>query len=101
MARTRGKTKKKSTRKQAKSAGWLDRLGRFFADFARGKEVEADTAANWAAIPEYAEALEEALGPEGLPTIRDACAASMADFNKNAERAYINWLQAAARGRYQ
>ncbi len=60
-------------------------------------EVEADTADNWAALPDYARALEQALGPDGLPTIRDGCTANMADFNKNAERVYINWLQATAR----
>ncbi|MEM7057297.1 MAG: type 1 glutamine amidotransferase [Pseudomonadota bacterium] len=59
-------------------------------------EVESDTCANWAAIPEYAGALENALGPDGLPTISGACANNMTDFNKNAERVYINWLQAAA-----
>ena len=59
-------------------------------------EVEADTCANWAAITAYAGALEKALGPDGLPMISNACADNMADFNKNAERVYINWLQAAA-----
>ena len=59
-------------------------------------EVESDTCANWAEIPEYAGALEKALGPSGLPDITAACAHSMADFNKNAERVYINWLQTAA-----
>jgi len=60
-------------------------------------EVEADTAANWAALPDYAAALESALGPDGLAAIDSACAANMADFNRNAERVYINWLQTAAR----
>lgn len=59
-------------------------------------EVEADTCANWAEIPEYAGALEKALGPNGLPEITAACAAQMAAFNRDAERVYINWLQAAA-----
>lgn len=60
-------------------------------------EVEADTCANWAEIPAYAGALEKALGPNGLPDITAACDAQMASFNKNAERVYINWLQAAAK----
>ena len=59
-------------------------------------EVESDTVNNWAQIPDYAGALEKALGPDGLRTIGDDCAKHMAGFNKNAERIYINWLQAAA-----
>ena len=59
-------------------------------------EVEGDTCANWAQIPEYAGALEKALGPSGLPQITAACDASMTAFNRDAERVYINWLQAAA-----
>ena len=59
-------------------------------------EVEADTVANWAAIPEYAGALEQTFGKHGVETLDAACAQHMAEFNKNAERVYINWLQAAA-----
>lgn len=59
-------------------------------------EVEADTCANWAEIPEYAGALKKALGPDGLNEISAACEAAMPAFNKDAERVYINWLQAAA-----
>jgi GMP synthase-like glutamine amidotransferase len=59
-------------------------------------EVEGDTCANWAQIPEYAGALEKALGPNGLPEITAACDAKIAAFNTAAERVYINWLQAAA-----
>ncbi|MFQ5565565.1 MAG: type 1 glutamine amidotransferase [Paracoccaceae bacterium] len=60
-------------------------------------EVEADTVANWAAIPAYREALDEAFGPGGAERLAADCAARMADFNTLAERVYINWLQAAAR----
>ena len=59
-------------------------------------EDEADTVGNWAEIPEYAGALETALGPDGLATIDGACAEHMSAFNRDAERVYINWLQAAA-----
>jgi hypothetical protein len=59
-------------------------------------EVESDTVGNWAEIPEYAAALQKALGPDGLAIMDKACADSMADFNRTAERVYINWLQAAA-----
>lgn len=60
-------------------------------------EVESDTCANWSEIPEYAGALEKALGPDGLRDITAACDAEMATFNRDAERVYINWLQACAR----
>lgn len=59
-------------------------------------EVEADTCANWAEIPEYAGALAKALGPNGLAEIDAACTQHMSAFNRDAERVYINWLQAAA-----
>lgn len=61
-------------------------------------ETEADTVANWSAIPEYRAALEQALGPEGVTDIAAACADALADFNRSAERVYINWLQACAQG---
>lgn len=60
-------------------------------------EVEADTVENWAAIPAYRDALISALGNNGDETMREAAAAEMANFNKHAERLYINWLQTAAR----
>ena len=59
-------------------------------------EVEDDTVDNWAAIPEYARALEHALGAEGAATLKADCAARSAAFAANAERIYINWLQIAA-----
>jgi len=60
-------------------------------------EVEADTAANWTAIPAYARALDAAFGPGGAQRMVADCAARMAEMNTLAERVYINWLQACAR----
>jgi GMP synthase-like glutamine amidotransferase len=60
-------------------------------------EVEADTAANWTAIPAYAAALDAACGPGGAERMVADCAARMAEMNGLAERVYINWLQAGAR----
>lgn len=60
-------------------------------------EVEADTAANWTAIPAYKVALDAAMGPDGAGRMIVDCAARMAEMNSLAERVYINWLQAAAR----
>jgi len=59
-------------------------------------EAEKDTVANWAAVPEYAAALEKAMGADGVAKMTAAVDASMADFNTMAERVYINWLQCAA-----
>ena len=59
-------------------------------------EVEAGTVDNWAKIPEYASALENALGPEGAASLSRDVAARLADFKVIAERIYINWLQTAA-----
>lgn len=59
-------------------------------------EVEADTVTNWSAIPEYASALENAMGKDGVRDLGAAVDANMKDFNAMAERLYINWLQTAA-----
>lgn len=60
-------------------------------------EIEADTVANWAEIPEYAEALEAAMGPGAVARLARDCDQRMTSFNQTAERIYMNWLQCAAR----
>ena len=60
-------------------------------------EIEPDTVRNWAEIPEYADALKTALGPDGAAKLEADAAAQMKAFNTMAERFYINWLQAVAR----
>ena len=59
-------------------------------------EIEADTVSNWAKIPAYSEALERALGPDGVRQMQASAEENMKQFNAIAERLYINWLQAAA-----
>jgi len=59
-------------------------------------ETEADTVANWAAIPAYAKALEGALGQGAIEKLDADCAAHMSEFNKSAERIYMNWMQTTA-----
>ena len=59
-------------------------------------EAEEDTVANWVEIPEYARALEKALGPDGPQDLDAAVAAKLDAFQTMAERLYINWLQTAA-----
>ena len=60
-------------------------------------EVEEDTVTSWGKIDAYANALKEALGPNGLSILEKDCMANMTEFEKNAERVYINWLQTTAR----
>jgi len=60
-------------------------------------EVEPDTVRVWADIPEYAGALEAALGAGAVERLDADCAAQMTMFNEMAERLYINWLQATAK----
>lgn len=60
-------------------------------------EVEPDTVQVWAGIPEYATALEKALGKGAVGPFEAECAKNMDAFNDMAERLYINWLQATAR----
>lgn len=60
-------------------------------------EIEPDTVENWAGIAEYAQALDKALGADGLTQMRDGAAAHMSAFNAMAERLYINWMQTSAR----
>ena len=59
-------------------------------------EVEPDTFDNWVEIPEYAAALDKALGTEGAAKMRQECSDTVQDFEKLAERVYINWLQATS-----
>lgn len=59
-------------------------------------EVEPETVANWAAIPEYEAALIKAMGEDGVGRMQTAVDARLSDFNNMAERLYINWLQTAA-----
>ena len=49
-----------------------------------------------AAIPEYAGALEGAMGAGAVDRLAADVAAGMKDFNTMAERLYINWLQTSA-----
>ena len=60
-------------------------------------EVENDTIDQWAAIPEYAEALVKALGPKGTEVMRRDYAANVGQFLTVAERFYMNWMQCCAK----
>jgi len=51
-------------------------------------EVTEETVHNWATIPEYARALANALGPEGLTTFDRQVNAELPQFKKNARTLY-------------
>ena len=59
-------------------------------------EVEADTVANWAAIPEYDAALTDVMGDGGASLLAAEVASHLDAFHNAAERVYINWLQTSA-----
>ena len=60
-------------------------------------EIEADTVANWADIPEYAGALDKAMGAGAVARLEAECAARMGTFNAMAEQLYGNWIKATSR----
>lgn len=60
-------------------------------------EVEPDTVSNWAKIPEYASALDRAMGPGAAGRLAHDVAGRMNEFDALAERLYINWMQTSAR----
>ena len=55
------------------------------------------TVKNWAEIPEYAGALEKAMGKGAVEKFDQDCSARMKTFNDMAERLYMNWLQTTAK----
>ncbi|MDG2475067.1 MAG: type 1 glutamine amidotransferase [Paracoccaceae bacterium] len=59
-------------------------------------EVEQDTVENWGKIITYADALDSAMGSDGLEKLRAACKKEMSSFNSNTERVYLNWMQTSA-----
>jgi len=60
-------------------------------------EVEQDTVRNWAKIPEYLNALENALGQNGVEKLQNEANKTQAKFETLAERVYINWMQTIAK----
>lgn len=59
-------------------------------------EVEKDTVSNWAEIPEYRSALDDALGENATGRLAADVSKHMPEFNAMAERLYINWMQTSA-----
>ena len=59
-------------------------------------EVEPDTVDSWAKIPAYRDALQKALGKDGVQILNNDCTKHQKQMSDLAERVYINWLQTAA-----
>lgn len=58
-------------------------------------EITATTVAEWGAVPEYAQALEAALGNNGIALLEEKTSAQMADFKSNAQQLYRNFMAVA------
>jgi len=59
-------------------------------------EVEQDTVENWAKISAYSDVLESVMGKGGVEALSSNCKKQISDFNNNAERVYLNWMQTSA-----
>ncbi len=57
-------------------------------------ELESDTIANWAAVPAYAEALENSLGSGALKDMEQEADALMAEFASCSRQIYANFMSA-------
>lgn len=55
-------------------------------------ELESDTIANWGAVPEYAQALEQSLGAGALERMNQDAAANMTSFAANSRKLYDNFM---------
>ena len=62
-------------------------------------EVDASTAADWGAVPDYAADLDAALGPEGRQQFEAACRAGLPHFEATAQRLYTAFTAQAAMAR--
>ena len=52
---------------------------------------------SWVRIMEYLEALEKALGKNGVFELQKDAKLNQSKFENMAERAYINWMQTIAK----
>lgn len=73
------------------------RVGQWAYSMQYHVEVEPDTVANWAAIPDYRRALDAALGPGATARLEADAARAMPQFASSSERLFRN-LMVIARG---
>lgn len=62
-------------------------------------EITPTTVAQWGAVPEYAKALEEALGKHGVALLEEKASAEMANFNAVSKQLYSNFMAVARAAR--
>ena len=62
-------------------------------------EITGDTVPQWGEVPEYEQALEQAMGEGALAAFEADAAAHMAEFNRNARRIYDNFMRIVRRTR--
>ena len=60
-------------------------------------QVEENTVKDWLSLDEYSLALKRAKGDNGAKFLEEECKKEMSNFNKLAERLYINWMQTSSR----
>lgn len=69
------------------------RVGEFAYGMQYHIESTADTVVEWGAIPEYANALKQALGADALPRLDAEFKRIMPDLNRNARMVYDNFCR--------
>lgn len=70
------------------------RVGRHAYGFQCHVEITADTVGQWAAIPEYASSLEDAMGKGGAARLQSDVARRLPQFNKDARTLYESFKAA-------
>jgi len=73
------------------------RVGRWAYSLQYHVEVEPETVANWAEIPEYRRALEAVLGPGSAPRLKADAERAIAEFSASSASLYHNFMQIARR----
>lgn len=73
------------------------RVGRWAYSLQYHVEVEPDTVKNWAALPDYEQALESVLGPGTAPRLEADAARAVPEFARSSERLYRNFMGIARR----
>jgi GMP synthase-like glutamine amidotransferase len=68
------------------------RYGRYAYGLQCHVEITRDTVPDWAAISEYATALEKLLGQGATQSLQEAVARQLTDFNRDAEILYRNFM---------
>ena len=71
------------------------RVGRWAYSLQYHVEVEPETVANWAEIPEYRRALEAVLGPGSAPRLQADAERAVPEFAASTERLYENFMRVA------